>query len=93
MSSRVDGDDGGAKPWATNLPPYIPSFFKMWHLQNLEVTLGKKRRRIEASIADAEVLASSSLSSQSLAPPLDPLASPLPSILPGRSPIIGLSHL
>ena len=88
MSGRVDRDDGGAKPWKGT----SSRFFS--HLQNLEVTLGKKRRRIEASIADAEVLlASSSLSSQSLAPPLDPLASPLPSILPGRSPIIGVSHL
>ena len=88
MSSRVNRDNGGAKPWNGTSPRSI--FF---HLQNLEVTLGKKRRRIEASIADAEVLlASSSVSSQSLAPPLDPLASPLPSIIPG-SPIIGLSPL
>ena len=71
MSSRVDGDDGGAKPSATKLLKTFSKcriyetkkiiathflFLKKCHQQNLEVTLGKKRRRMEACIADAEVL-------------------------------------
>ena len=44
--------------------PSFCEFITICHLQNLEVTLGMKRRRIEACIADAEPLLASCLSSR-----------------------------